>query len=178
MDLSNLQFNYYEAKDLIKERLGIDVEGCGFRNVYNNEINIFKSDLDRNTDFYVIGTSYISSLNKKELYQERITIFYLSEEIVANYEEKAVRVTGQGDSTRYVFNLDDHFECIYDAPIHEEASEPSKPKMMAPFDTYKELEGDRMTANQMTARDYACMFLKVPESSKEWLNDLIRKSKK
>lgn len=32
--------------------------------------------------------------------------------------------------------------------------------------------------NELTARDHACILLKVPESTKVWLNDLINKSLK
>jgi disulfide oxidoreductase YuzD len=32
--------------------------------------------------------------------------------------------------------------------------------------------------NELTARDHACIHLRVPESTKSWLNDLIKKSLK
>jgi hypothetical protein len=44
----------------------------------------------------------------------------------------------------------------------------------------KEEEGDYKDCHysELTARDRACIDLRVPESNKEWLNDLIRKANK
>lgn len=56
-----------------------------------------------------------------------------------------------------------------------------------PFDEFEEIKIARpknpittleeVHADQLTARDWACIHLKVPESNKPWLNDLIKKAK-
>ena len=40
------------------------------------------------------------------------------------------------------------------------------------------LEGDNLKSHELTARDAACIQLKVPLTGKPWLNELIQKSKK
>lgn len=37
------------------------------------------------------------------------------------------------------------------------------------------LEKEDCNYSELTARDYACIHLKVPESNKKWLNELIKK---
>lgn len=39
--------------------------------------------------------------------------------------------------------------------------------------TVIKLDGDDINFNVLSARDYACIHLKIPNSSKEWLNKLI-----
>lgn len=70
-----------------------------------------------------------------------------------------------------ISKLNESFESIFDNPVED-------------YGTSYELEdigdnskGDEYLASSFTQRDMACILLKVPETNKEWLNELINKSK-
>lgn len=97
---------------------------------------------------------------------ETPTLYYLPYR--ADYKTAYVRHSDKPGMDRYLVHLD--FLQLVDVP----ETTPNAVEQPKPYESDEEYPDCHYS--ELTARDRACIDLRVPQSNKEWLNDLIRKS--
>lgn len=113
--------------------------------------------------FHILGM-YTGTDGNPRLYNDRLTLYHC-------YPDNS-------DSNKILVS-----DCnlVHDFGIRELTFPDNKKKTVAPpavppkRKKIEEVGGDDINFDQLTARDVVCINLCVPESSKPWLNELIRK---
>lgn len=147
-------------KDKMKSILSsmdLPTDNCTTRVIMRRKggsVYLFKDNLNKG-DFYFIPLKE----NKKDYYEGRLTIYVIKEPTEGDFE----KVPNSKDMDIYGVKLED---CI---KIYDDFSEVEKQISSAE-------DGSKVSANSLSARDMACLQLKVPSSSQEWLNNLIIES--
>ena len=132
-------------------------------------INMFHSEISKGDDVYMeLVDGNNTPLN------DMATLYRLP--YIANFEteyEKYIDPAKPTSSPLYFVPLSklELVDVYTDAVKSDEFELPQRPQQKS---------GDYIDCHmsELTARDRACIDLRVPESNKEWLNDLIRKSLK
>lgn len=139
--------------------------------VPGDSVGFFKSQLDENKDLYFeINTFYQQIIDpKRQLYVLRANPHYNSEPEKYQY----VDVTPAG--SQYYVNLKD-LERV-NMPTHPLVSENINDKIYKDsIEQIMDSADEDNAVEEMTARDWACLYLKVAKSKREWLNTLIKQS--
>lgn len=129
------------------------------------KIGFFKSQLDTNSDIYLELTGFKIEVTdlKRTLYKLKNNPNYLNEPDKYEFREKTPAGSQYYIDIKLLEVIPHFVEGIDNSPMVIE-------------DEFE--EGNNMLVENLTARDYACIHLKVAESSNQWINNLINKSKK
>lgn len=138
---------------LIQKYTSISPNNYGLGLILGNNRVVIKKDLLK-ADFYFIAVEK-QSKNTIELLDNKIHVYVLKKN---NFE------FGEEYKSDYTI-----FDLNYCDLLHEQNRD-------VVYNTKN--TGDDLAFDKLTMRDYACILLKVPESSKIWLNNLIIKSTK
>lgn len=153
-------------KDILRAK-GIPVYNCNIKNSFKRDgerrVGLFGDELDWDFYFYDNHTSAIYKLPKvknfrKELQEEpefgrnRYSAPFSMLELIAGSDELNSETTTTTTTSRLMLQQD-----------------------VPEIEVEEELEDAAMST--MTLRDYACIKLGVPKSTKQWLNDIIKQSK-
>lgn len=143
----------------IGELLGKDIFNGNTRLIFDGTVGLFDSEMDAGSDFYFIPVIKTSPViyyhNREEVWKLPLS------KINAHKADPNAEVLEQPTFKKYIFPLTDA-ECIY--PVS--TSQP----LYAP-QAFEEVK------DGFTARERACIDLRVPESGSKWLDDLIIKSR-
>lgn len=151
-----------ELYNILKNLLGYEFDSWSGGKIFNNTIGIFESDCKRGTDFYYVTADYDTKDRGFWIDHTKLDIYRLSGTKLREYskypkvELKSTNSYGN-PYVKYDFPLSE-FELAYTSKIQE---------------VKDDLEGEDQLYSKMNMRDGICVKLKIPFSSKEWINNLI-----
>lgn len=168
------------VRRLVFDKIQIRTTNVGARKVCTCKngkecFSLFEADCNSGEDFYFVATDKydLDSEGNKiySLYKDRAQIWKVPENVLDNWKTASFGHAGKGSFTRHLFSLDTHAVLLWD---EEQGIVPIVPESGEEIYNDKGLDGDQLSFGHLTMRDYACTMLMVPESSKQWLNDLIK----
>lgn len=132
-------------------------------------MGFFESELNHGEDVYteMVSMQMESEDPTRTLYKYRYNPHF-KDELEPSDEEPTA-------STRYYVPVEE-LEVVT-MPVEEPAKKRGRPKKERIVTIPNDPRADQ-PMDQMTLRDHACLTLRVPESSKVWLNELIIKANK
>lgn len=135
-------------------------------------LGFFPSELSKDSDIY---TEFVSRENDSEdpertLYKLRHNPHYATE-----YEQTLPKNPGETSSIRYLVPVSELVVIHSEMILNGEQGQKQQREQMESFPMV-DPETDPPFST-MTLRDYAAIKLRVPESNKPWLNDMIKKAK-
>lgn len=169
------------AESILRERNMDNFKRLGFMEPPFFKIKMAYIPTDRIVSELVVGM-FDSELTKTEgVYIELTdgdnlplntepTLYYLPYR--ADYKQAYVNHLQKSGADRYLVPLD----TLILVDIPKESKSTSNQNIELPQPTDEEYPDCHYS--ELTARDRACIDLRVPESNKQWLNDLIKKSNK
>lgn len=142
------------------------------QNRHEKMISMFENELAYGNDIYIelVDRSNKPIYNHPVLYRLNYNPYFKSEYEFAKKDEKRTY-----DS--YLVPLADLILVAGNPGLEEETSRKTDTgTKFVPIESYDREQPDCHT-NELTARDWACIHLKVPSSNKKWLNEIIIKAK-
>lgn len=132
----------------------------------NQSIGFFESELKANVDIYFELTDFETNPlpnENRQLYVLKANSNYRTLPNIYHFE-----VESPANKLPQYYVKPERFQKVF-MPV-------AAPVKELEFLIETEKEGDNLLFSNLTARDRTCISLKVPDSSKHWINELIEKS--
>lgn len=168
------------VSDIIHQKLGITSKNCNVSLVNNGTVRIYKAHCEHGDDYYfVAAVNYDRNEEGKMewgLMDNQIQIYMISKDYLKDYLNKH---KGRNNDL-FAFDFQEACKLVWSEEkgvIVEIVSPALKAEIKERYTTI--LAGDDIILpSGLSLRTHACIQLKVPETSYEWLNVLIEKSRK
>lgn len=134
-------------------------------------LGFFPSELSKEADIYTefVSIENVSEDPERRLYKLRHNPHYATE-----YEQTPPKNPGEKSSMRYLVPVSELIQVKSQEVLNGHQAQLQQREITKHFELV-DPETDPPYSS-MTLRDYACIQLRVPESGKPWLNEIIKKA--